>query len=190
MANFLELKKRVADALQRDDLMQQIDDALNSAIRHYSNDVWNFTSGFKAITLQPSQQTYNLDMVRVDRVCINDNPKPLCREYHCFSSDSYGEPTAFNIEGDSIHFFPIPDAYYNIKVYGQFPFGKHVDTDDTPWTNEAQDLIYHRALSLIYSDILLEHDNARAFSEREKEQHYNLQRHSIRKLATNIIKEA
>lgn len=179
MATYAALATQIALELSRTDLETPINTAILSAIRHYQRKLMLFGQEDQTIATADGTAYYNLaaDFVAFERVEIvaNGDTKLLTEvsSNELAATDvsgNTGEPTKFAYRDSQIRLYPVPDAIYDVTVrYWKQAAAPTTGTDETVWTNDAIDLIRHRAKYDLASNIIRDDRAASTYKMHEDE---------------------
>lgn len=175
------------------------------AIEHYEPERFWFHERTETFSISSSQDTYtSVDASFIPRVMefdalrltVSTNDKPTLDKWTWRQMEdlnypsSSGRPQAYAYWGESIRFYPIPDAGYEIRFSGvvQEPT-LSASTDSNAWTTrgKGKQLIKQRAKSLLYSELLRDDVNAGRAIAREKEALQKLKDRSAKSQGTDEI---
>lgn len=167
MATYTELQTRITAELgNRSDLSTQIQEAIQSAIRHYQRTLALFGQDTDTVSTVAGTAEYALDadFLAFDRVEItvdgNTYPLELC-DYDKLKTEDVsghrGEPWRYAYRNSNIRLYPVPDAVYTVTIYqwikAAAPSG---GSDSTAWTNDFLDIIRHRAKWELCSSVTMD----------------------------------
>jgi hypothetical protein len=213
MTTYLVMQTRIADEIVRDDLANQIKNAINDAIRTWEGIRLTFNERKYLITTVASTEYYDLSgttltlfdgtavgtgekILELDdvRITVNNSWYPLTpRTQQWFTRNSApaatytGQPDSYTIFNDQIRFFPVPAAAYAINLDGLArlaPNPLSADTDTNAWMVEGEPLIRQQAKYIIYRDIVRDAEGKANASEGIQEAQYQLERKAGGKLYT------
>ena len=164
MATYSGLQSTIASELSRDDLTTPIQSAILSAIRHYQRKLMLFNQTTQAISTVAGTSEYSLssDFLAFERISLveNGDVRTLVeRSYDEIAtidvSAHDGVPTKFAYRNFMLRLYPVPDAVYAVTVYYWSLLDPPSDgADSTVWTNDAVDLIRHRAKADLASNTI------------------------------------
>jgi hypothetical protein len=206
MTTFLIMQTRIADELVRDDLANQIKQAINSAIKTWEASRFSFNERRYLINTVANQEFYDtseptlllhdgsaLDdgeaIIEIDTIRPTINSQeglPLTwRSQSWFDNFSIttttGPPDSVGWYGLQLRFHPVPDTVYpvNIKALGRLgPNPLVADADTNYWMTEGEALIRHQAKYILYRDLLRDAEGKSAAAEGIQEAQWNLERKS------------
>lgn len=205
MGTYLDLINRIADESLRPDMSGQIKLCVQEAIAHHEVERYWFNQ-FRDRTFDtvPGREFYDgtdlsdiPDLLELDAVTITNGGARMI-----LSSSSYGEieaisvavgtrgqPTRYAFWGQMLRLYPVPDAVYAVRLSGLFKLpALAADGDQNAWTNEAEDLIRHRAKSILYSQYLRDDANAARAAALEGAARDRLATSTARRLAGGEIR--
>ncbi|HYH17880.1 MAG TPA: hypothetical protein VD995_04620 [Azospirillum sp.] len=173
MSTLGQLKARIARKLSRDDMTDEIADAIQAAIRHYQRRRFTFNEA-RATTITAAGTEYydlpsNLIEIDVLKLADGDRTEPLTpRDYAWMDGVSSqpshrGEPSDYAVFAGQLRLYPIPDGVYTLAIaYVKRLPALASDSDGNAWTDDAQDLICFRALADLYGSELRDLEMAAA----------------------------
>ena len=171
------MQTQIATELSRDDLTTPIQTAIQAAIKHYSRKLMVFGQETTTIATVASTSSYALpsDFLAFERVELNDgNDITRLTEYGYNDlatmdvDQATGFPSKYAYRDYQIRLYPIPDAVYTVTVYYWRMVGPPVDgADSTVWTNDALDLIRHRAKWDVASNTIRDDQAAQTYRVHE-----------------------
>jgi hypothetical protein len=173
MATLADLKQRILDETTRDDLADDLANALNGVIQRsidqYENEAWWFNEvrlvipcviGNAYVAIPPA-------VIRIDtvRIIIGGVRYPLRllpwdRIEEFYSVPQVGQPTDFAQVVDNLYLWPTPNQTYPLiwetisQVTPVLDFTMAPATQSNRWTNEGQDLITAQCKIRLYRDFL------------------------------------
>lgn len=177
MGSYLDMINRIADESLRPDMTSQIRLCIQEAIAHHEIERYWFNAFrdrtfdtvagrefYDAADLADIPHILELDAVTVT---IGDSRRTLARaayaELEEINADAAarGQPACYAYWGQALRLYPVPDGAYGIRLSGLFKLPVlAADGDQNAWTNEAEDVIRHRAKSIFYSQYLRDDANA------------------------------
>lgn len=199
MATYSDLKKRIITETRRDDLRDDPDTAslLNTHVREACEEFADMRFWFNQ-SIQTVVTTAGMDRVDVpspvrivDRVAgpYCDLTPVILREFtDAGDFPRSGYPTSYTYFNQALVFDPVPDASYQLTLYGiaNIP-APSADGDSSVWTNEAQALIAAQTRFTLYRDVFF--DDARgALAASAAQTHLaKLRRETDRRLRTRLV---
>lgn len=206
MAMLGDLKARIVSEMNRDDLLDDLATALNTAISdaigNYANErfwfnesrtVGQLTAGQEYTPLPSGVRTIDQFYLTVGGVRYLLAKREMDEIENLYTVPQTGQPTDYAIFGTQARLWPTPNIVYPtiwLTVSDVTP--PIVDfTDNTQsnyWTNDGQWLISQRAKTLLYRDTFKDPINAGAASASEREAYGNLKGESNRRIATGRIR--
>lgn len=185
MSNYIAMQNRMADEINRDDVGDQIKDAIQSAIAHYENEVFHFNQARATDATVASTEYYNLpsDFIRNESlvVTVNQTKYPLEQKTWDWFEDistttTYtGYPHYYTIWGEQYRLYPIPDATYTLTQAYIKSLGTLSENGDTnAWMVDGFELIKSRAMKLILTNKIRDLERAQFFAQQEAEALRNL----------------
>lgn len=166
-----DLKARIVDETIRDDLADDLANALQTcigkAINHYEWERWWFNEALVTVNCTPGSQYVAIDptVLRIDtiRAVIGGvrykmTERQLDWILAAYSTPVAGQPTEWATLVDQIVVYPNPNAAYPLLmeqiVQVQPPLDFTDDSSNNRWTNEGADLIVARTKIRLYRDYL------------------------------------
>lgn len=181
MATLGELKARIANECDRDDLTTEIADRINRAIEYYADTRFWFNEQIKTATTTADDEyvTPPTGLRREDAngvfITVGGFKYPLEKrdrtyiQYWQATQNIKGQPVEFAYENEQWRLFPTPSDAYTLTVLGVYDIDAPADDDSSnDWTNHAEDLIAARARLLISRDVT--YDSEMIASARAAEQ--------------------
>lgn len=204
MSTFADLKSRIASEIHRTDVTDEIDLAVLSAVKHYEPQRFWFNESSSTFSTVAGQAEYtsatvlnsvSTSLMELDLVTISVNgrsmeikPAPWQMLASVDQTGWTGEPSRYGWRAEKMRLYPIPNAIYTITAYGLIGFEELSDDADTnAWTNEAKDLIRHRAKVELYESVLISPQRADRERGLEAETLRNMQRRTYEMSATNQL---
>ena len=205
MASYLDMVNRIADETLRPDMANQIKLCIQEAIAHHEVERYWFNQFrdrtfdtvagrefYDATDLSDIPGILELDAVTIT---IGSAHWPLTRagyvelERRNADGNARGQPTHYTYWGQMLRLYPVPDGVYPVRLSGLFKLPLlTADDDQNAWTNEAEDLIRHRAKMMLYSQYLRDDSNAGRAAALEGAARDRLTISSARRLAGNEIR--
>jgi hypothetical protein len=149
------------DFLNRTDFNDQVRRAINTTIRHYNRERFQWNSTATAVAAVAGVETIPLpsDFVLLDRLEYVWNSTALeiveqdfdvIRKINC--DQSQGTPAYYAIYGDNFYIANVPDSAYPVNVYYvcRYP-DLSADSDTSPWLTNAYDLVVAGAAKLVWA---------------------------------------
>ena len=149
------------DFLNRTDFTTQVKNAINTTIRHYNRERFQWNSTVTVLTAVAGVETLPLpaDFIRLDRLEYQWNGTNLevveqdfdvIRKINCDLST--GTPSFYATYGDNFYLANVPDSAYPIYCYYlcRYP-DLSADTDTSPWLDNAYDLVVAGAAKLVWA---------------------------------------
>ena len=177
MATYLDVINRIGDESLRSDLANQIKLCIQDAIGHYEVERFWFNQ-FRDRTFMtvPGQEFYGAadlgdipHVLEFDAVTltVGSTRWPLSKigyvQLEDWNTDASarGQPTHYAYWGRQIRLYPVPDTAYQVRLSGLFKLPALVaDGDANAWTEDAEELVRHRAKAILYSQYLRDDANA------------------------------
>lgn len=203
MSTLAQMRSRIADDLDRDDINTQIDKAINRAIEFYAKKerFWfnEVTASFNTVASQfnySSSDTGISNIREIDYVKIaiastlNFDLTP--RTYKYVQDSNVGnytsQPTDYAYYKENFFIYPVPNAVYAITVsYTKSYTALSLDADTNDFTSNAEDLIEARASWWLYRRILKDYDAAADSKEEELEALQGLRIETARMISTGRV---
>jgi hypothetical protein len=205
MATYLDMINRIGDESLRSDLANQIKLCIQDAIGHYEVERFWFNQ-FRDRTFMTAagQEFYGeADQSDIPRVLefdavtltVDSTRWPLVKtgyvEIEAWNADASarGQPTHYAYWGRQIRLYPVPDRAYQIRLSGLFKLPALVaDGDANAWTEDAEELVRHRAKAILYSQYLRDDANAGRATALERTAFERLSATTARRLASGEIR--
>lgn len=205
MASYLDMINRIGDESLRSDMANQIKLCIQDAIGHYEVErFWFNQFRDRTFATAAGQEFYGeADQVDIPQVLEFDGATltvgstrwPLVKtgyvEIEDWNADASarGQPTHYAYWGRQIRLYPVPDNAYQIRLSGLFKLPALVaDTDSNAWTEDAEELIRHRAKAILYSQYLRDDANAGRATALEMAAFERISSTAARRLATGGIR--
>lgn len=165
MSTLADVKARIADELNRDDLSDQIADRITRAIYYYgAKRFWFNEQRIAGVTITGNQYVATPDGTRVlDGVWItvggysyelDPRPMTLIEEYQALAT-TMSQPTDYAYFNSQIRLYATPNDAYPLNFIGIFDLPALTDdSGSNVWTTEAEDLIVARVTGVIQRDII------------------------------------
>jgi hypothetical protein len=170
MATYLQLQTRLAREMKRSDLTAEIKDAIQYAIRYHSQKQFWFNekkSNFNTVAGQSEYSSANgfpSDFVKIHRITafVSNRNYPVEPVSYMSIVDVdggiwNGYPNSYGIFGKSLRLYPTPNQVFPITVYftQSLPI-LSADADTNAWTEDAEDLIFARAMIYLLEVVTME----------------------------------
>lgn len=190
MSTFLAMQTRIIDDTLRDDLQNQIKNAINDAIDLQEGERYKFNERRYRILTVASQEYYDLTtptlldkdgaattdtLLELDDITctVNDWPYPLTprtqQHVNMWQSTTYqGQPADYTIYGGQLRLWPIPDQEYRLDLMGLARLGPRPlsnDNDTNAWMTDGAGIIRGTAKMLLYDKLRDEAGVAEAVRE-------------------------
>jgi hypothetical protein len=191
MATYQDMQDRIADEMQRDDLGEQTQLAIQDAIKHYQLDAFYISDKETTITGIQGQQSYNLpsDFVWMREVWVQYNFVRYIlneRTYdYVISEDTnltqpvQGSPLDYGLLGgvqETMVVYPRPDGnstIFQLDYVSAFPTVV-LPTDAGFWMNAGEAMVRNRAKGLLYMEVTNQPDLAQICFARADAEHFKL----------------
>jgi hypothetical protein len=207
MATYLDMINRISDESLRSDMANQIKLCIQDAIGHYEMErFWFNQFRDRTLAVAPGQEFYGeADQSDIPQVLefdavtltVGSTRWPLVKtgyvEIEEWNADASarGQPTHYAYWGRQIRLYPVPDQAYQIRLSGLFKLPALVaDGDTNAWTEDAEQLIRHRAKAILYSQYLRDDANAGRASAMEMSAWERLSSSAARRLASGDIRSS
>lgn len=205
MASYLDMVNRIADETLRSDMTNQIKLCIKEAIAHHEVERYWFNQ-FRDRTFDTvaGREFYDASdlgdiagILELDAVTISIGSArwPLTRagyvelEERNADGGARGQPTHYAYWGQALRLYPVADGVYPVRLSGLFKLTPLVaDDDQNAWSNEAEDLIRHRAKAILYSQYLRDDANSGRAAALEAAARDRLSVTSARRLAGGDIR--
>lgn len=177
MATYLDMINRIGDESLRSDMTNQIKLCIQDAIGHYEVErFWFNQFRDRTFTTAAGQEFYGEgDLSDIPQVLefdavtltVGSTRWPLSKAGYVQLEDwnadasARGQPTHYAYWGRQIRLYPVPDSAYQIRLSGLFKLPMLVaDGDVNAWTEDAGELVRHRAKAILYGQYLRDDANA------------------------------
>jgi hypothetical protein len=177
MSNLTTMIERISDELDDDGLSDQIQRAINTAIRYYSSRRFFFTERTFTFTTVAAQESYDIDdaadidtFLEVQDSYVTSNSiryQVTPTDYPSLSAAQSGSatsrPTNWAFFARSFYLYPIPDAAYTVTISGHCRLVTLDDDNPTnAWMTDGEELIRQRAKRILAMDVTKEPSDAQA----------------------------
>lgn len=139
--NYANLKTALANWLGRTDLVNDIPDFIKLAENDFNAKFvsagFNKMINFLDFDADAETELLPTGFLGANAVYINASPKVSLQyvtpnqAFDMYGSSVVGQPVAYTILNDKIHFYPIPDGTYNIRMYYYKKFDALTNDSDT-----------------------------------------------------------
>jgi hypothetical protein len=180
MATYGDMQARIAREIHRSDLTSDIQAAIKSAIDFYSSQRfhwnekrWTLTTiaGAKYYgTSTPAPGTLPSDIMEIDSITVTANSRIYQLDSRSYTdmdaidagtTPLAGYPRLWSWYADQIRLYPTPNQAYVLTISGQYTYpALSASTDESPWTNQAEELIRCRAKRDLYAHVLMDDEQA------------------------------
>jgi hypothetical protein len=187
------MQTRIADDTLRDDIPNQIKNAINDAIELQEGERYKFNEKRYTLLTVAAQEYYDLSeptllasdgsaledgelLIELDDIfaTISNNPYRLCprtqQHINEWQSTSYqGQPADYTIYGQQLRIWPIPDQAYTLSPMGLARLGPNplsADSDTNAWMTDGGPIIRAQAQILLYRDIIRDTEGAALATQR------------------------
>lgn len=179
--------------------------AIQAAVRFYENERFWFNETLSVtFTTSSSAEYYDATddpsiplMREIDNVevSVSGNRYPLTRRHKAYLDGISGSPIHrglphdYSYEAGKLRFYPIPDGAYVVRVSGVIaPATLSASADTNFWTNEAQDLIRHRARADLWAISLMNPEAGMVSREAERQTLQTLRESTVSRLSTGKVR--
>ena len=205
MATYLDMINRISDESLRSDMANQIKLCIQDAIGHYEVErFWFNQFRDRTFATAAGQEFYGEadlsdipHVLEFDAVTLTSGTTrwPLAKtdyvQIENWNADgsARGQPTHYAYWGRQIRLYPVPDNAYQIRLSGLFKLPALVaDGDANAWTEDAEELVRHRAKAILYSQYLRDDANAGRAAALEMAAVERLSATTARRLASGDIR--
>jgi hypothetical protein len=204
MSTYLDMITRIGDESLRADMVNQIKLCIQDAIAHYEVErFWFNQFRDRTFATVAGQEFYGQadqgdipNILEFDAVTLTVGSArwPLIKAGYVQIEDwnadaARGQPTHYAYWGQQVRLYPVPDNIYQVRVSGLFKLPTlTADGDESAWTDDAEELIRHRAKSILYSQYLRDDANAARAAALETAAHERLSTTTARRLAAGDIR--
>lgn len=199
MATFLELQDAVAvetvfrARAAETQFAPQIRLHINEAIREYENTRFWFNEQLWTQDTEAEKEFYALprEYVRMLTLSIFSPRRELdgvsLPEIEALAP-AYGIPSRYATFASQYRLYPIPDAAYQLRLWGVRRFDPLVDDGaSNPWTTDAYDLTIEAAKARIFSRVLHQDEDAAKCAVAAEDALRRLERQTDRRLPSTSI---
>lgn len=177
MANYGDMKSRIADEIADSTLTSQIVLAINSAIKHHERREFYFNTKVGTFLTVAAQEYYgsaaNADIPSIIRILgmkvtsggykYDVTGSPFSEIDSAQDGTLTGTPRNYSYFSERIRLYPIPAAVETITMaYVYRLTALSADSDSNAWTDDAEELIRQRAKLILATDTLRDIDMAQA----------------------------
>lgn len=206
MATLGDLKARIVSETNRDDLLDDLATALNTAISDaigtYANErfwfnesrtVGQLTAGQEYTPLPSGVRTIDQFYITVGGVRYRLSKREMDEIEGLYTVPQIGQPTDYAIFGDQARLWPTPNIIYPtiwLTVSDVLPtiVDFTIDAQSNAWTNQGQWLISQKAKALLYANTFKDPQNASIAAQSEQDAYGNLKGESNRRIATGRVR--
>lgn len=205
MATYLDMIARVGDESLRPEMNGQVKLCIQDAIAHYEIErFWFNQFRDRTFATVAGQEFYSEpdhgdipSILEFDAVTLTVGSArwPLTKAGYVqleeWNADAAarGQPTHYAYWGQQIRLYPVPDSAYQVRLSGLFKLPALVaDGDQNAWTQDAEELIRHRAKFLLYNQYLRDDANAARAAALEAAALARLTATTARRLAAGDIR--
>lgn len=176
MGTLLALKTRIATDLTRDDLTDQIANAVSDSIKFYERQRFWFNTTrnltFNTVIGQTAYVAADLaaipNLIRIDAIYLTQNSSVFAldryepNDFEILENGSTGpgKPDAFTYVDQSIRLWPVPVAVYAMRIHALYRLPTLADGETNAWTDTAEELIRSHAKMLLFMDLLEDDEGA------------------------------
>ncbi|HBF53304.1 MAG TPA: hypothetical protein DEA80_14485 [Afipia sp.] len=176
MGTLSDLKGRIATDLTRDDLSDQIANAVSDAIKYYERQRFWFNTTrnltFNTVANQTAYTAADLaqipNLVRIDAIYLTQGSSIFAldryeaNEFEILENGSTGpgKPDAFTYVDQAIRLWPKPNAVYAMRIHALYRLATLADGEENAWTDTAEELIRSHAKMLLFMDVLEDDEGA------------------------------
>lgn len=182
MSDYGTMRTRIVDEFVNESITTaQINNAIQSAIKHYERRPFWFNTKRGTFATVASQETYaaaaNSDIpyiVQIDSMSI-DSPKANLLGVNdsdiedLQDGSATGRPRLYAYFEQKIRLYPIPDAVYTVRLNYICKFAAlSADGDTNAWVDECEEMIRQASKRILCTDILHADDMAQRYAELER----------------------
>lgn len=207
MPTYGDMQARIASELHRTDLTAAIRSAIISAVEAYAPNRFHFNEKRWAITTIPGEKYYGPDtappgtlptnIMEIDSIAVTANARIYTLDRRSYeeidaidagTTPLAGYPRIWAWYGDQIRLYPTPNQAYVITISGQYKYPELTDdSDSTPWTNEAEELIRCRAKRDLYVHQIMDESSAMQMDGLAQRAYRDLKSQSNKLIATGRV---
>lgn len=183
MTTYGTMIDRIEAEIGRTDLTARVQDAIQTAIRHYERRRFYFTEFIDSLSTSSSQEFYSVSdyadmslITEVDSLRINDGTfdYPLMERDWSYMEQVqtydgvYDDPTDYTFYSQRLRLYPIPDAARIIHISGVKKLASLSATTDTnSWMTDGEALIRSRAKAELYLHTIHKPEKAAVMNQAE-----------------------
>lgn len=210
MANYDDLKARIANEIARSDLSNEIIQNIASAVLYYSGEKFSplFNNPLTPVTFNTvaGTQYYSIAAIGGGSSGLIDHEIFLTLQdgtaYHRLDkippielenlrqsfTVNRSRPDLYAVYGEAFGLHPIPDRVYTITVgFYQNLTPLSAGTDSNFWTNQGEELIRSRAKKTLYQHVILDMEQVASMEAAEREAYNNLKVSTTRQVSSGRI---
>jgi hypothetical protein len=174
MSTYGTMRTRIVDEFVNESITTaQINNAIQSAIKHYERKPFWFNTKRGTFATVAAQETYaaaanadipyivqinsmSIDSPKVNLLGVNDDDIEDMQD-----GDVTDQPRLYAYFENKLRLYPIPDAVYTVRMNYTCKFAAlSADADTNAWVDECEEMIRQAAKRILCTDIL--HDDAMA----------------------------
>lgn len=204
MANYGDLKARIADELADSTISSQIILAIDTAIKHYERKEFYFNTKTGTFSTVVGQEWYgtaaNADIPNLVKIIsmtrtVQGYKRPIdivpFTEIDKWQDNAAtGDPEAAAYFNKQIRLYPLPNSVVTVTMAYVYRLDAlDADADENAWTSDAEELIRQKAKAIVAADVLRDADIYQAATEMERIAYNALRsesRRSVRLLQTDF----
>ena len=159
--NFANLKSSIANWLGRSDLTNEITDFVALAEQDFNskfaNSGYNKMINLSTLSVNDEIESLPSGFLGVASIYIDGSEKNTLQyvspetAFSMYGGSLVGQPEVYTIIGDNIHFYPMPDSTYSVKMYYYKKFDALVNDNDT------NDILTNHADVYLYGSLYFSH---------------------------------
>ena len=159
--NFANLKSSIANWLGRTDLTNEINDFVALAEQDFNsklaNNGYNKMINLSTLSVDAEIEDLPTGFLGVASIYVDSsNKSPLQyatpeQAFNMYGSSVTGKPEVYTIINDKMHFYPMPDSTYSVKLYYYKKFD--VLTNDT----DTNDILTNHSDIYLYGSLYFSH---------------------------------
>ena len=139
--NYANLKSSTANWLGRSDLTNELSDFVALAEQDFNSKLaqsgYNKMINLQTISADAETESLPTGFLGINSIYVDRSPKVALayvtpsQAFDMYGSSLTGMPKVYTIINDKIHFYPVPDSTYSVKMYYYKQFDALVNDTDT-----------------------------------------------------------
>tara|TARA_Y100000768_G_C23963533_1_gene676687 strand:+ start:1022 stop:1660 length:639 start_codon:yes stop_codon:yes gene_type:complete len=167
--NYANLKSSIANWLGRSDLTNELSDFVKLAEQDFNAKLaqygYNKMVNLESITADAESENLPDGFLGINAIYVERSPKVALQyvtpsqAFDMFGSSLTGMPKVYTIINDKIHFYPIPDSSYTVKMYYYKQFAPLVNDSD------ANDILTNHPDCYLFGSLYFAHTFIRGIDQ-------------------------